>query len=178
MESRSYIIFVPFTVIIAVILGIFLSVMGGFIQIQKWFDQYLQSFIMVTGVIAMVLAIVCSFITKSVIYGFSSIVGLSQLIFFIAYGGYTLPHPTGMHFEYIGSSVWSLIVFILYIVFAAINLVISLGCVILSAVGSKKIKSPSKEDLMITYYGEYNFVIGIVGWVLNAIIFWLIPLIF
>lgn len=91
MESRSYIIFVPFTVIIAVILGIFLSVMGGFIQIQKWFDQNLQSFIMVTGVIAMVLAIVCSFITKSVIYGFSSIVGLSQLIF--------LSHMVDIHYR-------------------------------------------------------------------------------
>ena len=183
MDDSGYFIIVPIGFVIAVVFGIILAFIGGATGLQMWFEKNLFSFIRVTVIISIISAIICSILTKNIVYGFSCIVAVSQAIFFVAYGGYTLPHAKGMYLEYVGSTFWSMIVFFLYIIFSVLVVLVTFAVIYIVAafVASEKWgnKSKTKEPLGSFYYfGGANCIAGLVGWAFNGIVFGILPLIF
>ncbi len=164
---------VPLSTVAIIIFALFVIFTGGSYGIREYFLYNLTEFLIIAISIAVVVAII-HFILIAIVHKkrlnglwvfLCSLFSSSQLIFFIAYGGATLPYHDSSFII-----IWDLIVFWLYIIFIVIDIIAFL--LVNFFAGIFTATNEEKGHIFV------NLIYGGIGWLCNLAIFVLIPLIF
>jgi hypothetical protein len=119
-------------------------------------------------VVAVVLGVLYMIATKNVLCGIASIFATSQLVFFLVYFGIKIANS--QHSGFFGT-IGPLVIFVVYVIYVVFNCWISFVLQLESLPEYWKKKQKNKEDNfdIITMNG----CIGIIGWVINGVFFWI-----
>ena len=156
-------IFVPIsmgTIAILVLTPIFMGI--GFVEtVREWFINNLYSIIIVSIILAMIIALICSIRLKSILVAITSLFCSSQAIFFLVYWGTKLPeHSNGL------AVIGNMIIFIIYSVIAGLDILAN--CIIPIFITIDTGKNSLENGAKIATLGCSVF--GIIGWVINILI--------
>lgn len=155
MGDNDYIIIVPLSAVGIAFFAFIFTGLSAVYSIKLWFEENFTTILIVAGIIAIAVAIIL-WCKKDFSVALSSLFGVSQLIFFVIYGGLNLSGDDGF------AIIWTTILFLLYAVVALVNIVIYLLVNFLSILGEKCDNS-----------GIYfNLFYGGAGWALNLIVVW------
>lgn len=170
MDDEGWVIVVPIS-FGAVVLTLVMTLATGMsiiYSIKSWLTENLPVVLSIVVVVAILNVVLSSILSKSIIYGISSLISITQLAFFVIYGGMNLP-AEGHGFVLI----WECIVFILYVLYGVINIIAVFGIdyfVIAESISDSKFHK-SKRYALGLKDSIPNYVVCAIGWIINAIIF-------
>lgn len=169
MDDDGWIIIIPLSTIGIFFAAAVITGAGIVYAIQMWFTENLVFISKIAIGVAIINSVISSIAARSIIYGLSSTLPMSQLIFFIIYGGTNLPDDTGFT-----GVIWTLFVFILYVAYGVVNIMATFGINYIPIIDHElyKSKKPTSEILRCSIP---NCVVCAIGWIMNAIIFLLLP---
>lgn len=161
-EDFGVIFFIPISIVLLLIGIPVLGALGLLNNIYESFVNNSGNILTITIIASSIFAVITAIISKNILVGLMFAFPASHIAFYLIHNAEKFAGN-----EHGLAVLGALIAFIAYVVFALINI-----CVTLLASLAISIEARQKKDFFdSTLYGLYNIVVALVGWAANGVIF-------